>query len=257
MTGTEAGRAAEGGVIARMTWDDPYRDSISGILTAERTAAEVSFVVEHAGVRPPAAVVDFGCGHGRHAIELARRGFVVTGVDRNPGSLALARQAAGPGLAVTFVEADYSEGPRGPFDLVLSLFGSFGFGSDEENARTVHGWCERLAAGGSLVMDLWHRDMIVSKFVPQRTWRASGELEVDETRAFDPSSGRLQVRYVYRYADGRRQARELAVRLYTAAELRTMLSEGGLVVSGLFGSLRGDPYSSGAASLVIAGRKAY
>jgi len=36
------------------------------------------------GVRPPAAVLDAGCGTGRYAVELARHGFVVTGVDRSP-----------------------------------------------------------------------------------------------------------------------------------------------------------------------------
>ena len=243
------------GRAAAMAWDDPYRDSIAGILTPERTAAEVAFVLEQSGVRPPAAIADFGCGHGRHAIELARRGFAVTGVDRNPGSLALARQAAGTGLTVQFVEADYGEGPPGPFDLVLSLFGSFGFGSDEENARTLMSWCDRLAPGGSLMMDVWHRDMIITRFVPRRAWRASDDLEVDEHRSFDALSGHLHVRYAYAYADGRRHDQELRVRLYTAAELRMMLHDGGVVVTGLFGSLRGDPYTSGAPSLVIAGRK--
>ena len=238
-----------------MAWDAEYRDSIASILTPERTSAEVSFVLEHTGVRPPAAIADFGCGHGRHSIELARRGFDVTGVDRNAVSLALARQAAGVGLTARFIQADYQSAPRGPFDLILSLFGSFGFGSEEQNARTLAGWCERLAPGGSLVIDVWHRDMILTRFAPRRTWLASPDLEVDEHRSFDALSGYLHVRYAYAYADGRRQDQELRVRLYTAAELRVMLEEGGVVVTGLFGSLRGDPYSTGAASLVITARR--
>ena len=238
-----------------MAWDDAYRDSIAGILTPDRTAAEVSFVLDRTGVRPPAAVADFGCGHGRHAIELARRGFDVTGIDRNPGSLVLARQAAGAGLTTSFVEADYGSGPPGPFDLVLSLFGSFGFGSEAENARTLKSWCERLAPGGSLIVDVWHRDMILARFEPRRTWRASQDLEVDEQRSFDPLSGYLHVRYAYSYADGRRHNQELRVRLYTAAELRMMLDDAEVAVTGVFGSLRGDPYSISAASLVIAGRR--
>src|ERR1051325_2703930 len=119
-----------------------YRDSVEKILTAERTAAEVSFVLASTGLRPPARVADFGCGHGRHVIEFARRGFDATGVDLNAGSLAIARSRVTPGLSATFVEGDYREPPPGPFDLVISLFGSFGFASDEVNERTLIAWCE-------------------------------------------------------------------------------------------------------------------
>lgn len=43
------------------------------------------------GLRPAAAVLDAGCGTGRYAVELARPGFAVTGVDRSPELLAAAR----------------------------------------------------------------------------------------------------------------------------------------------------------------------
>ena len=62
------------------------RDSVEPLLTADRTAAEVSFMLATTGLRPSGRVVDFGCGHGRHPIEFARRGIDVTGVDVNAGA---------------------------------------------------------------------------------------------------------------------------------------------------------------------------
>src|SRR5690242_14800743 len=39
------------------------------------TAAEVDFVAGMAGLRPGARVLDVPCGSGRHALDLARRGY--------------------------------------------------------------------------------------------------------------------------------------------------------------------------------------
>lgn len=63
------------------------------------------------GLAAGATVLDVGCGVGRHSIQLARRlGLTISGVDPNPGSLEIAREALdrasqdSPGLAklVTF-----------------------------------------------------------------------------------------------------------------------------------------------------------
>lgn len=58
------------------------------------TNSEVDFIIELFQLQPGHTVLDMGCGTGRHAIELARRGMHVTGVDLSPGMLAEARKAA-------------------------------------------------------------------------------------------------------------------------------------------------------------------
>src|SRR5262245_34462437 len=45
------------------------------------------------GVLPGAEILDAGCGTGRYAIELARRGYVVHGVDLSPELIAVAAGA--------------------------------------------------------------------------------------------------------------------------------------------------------------------
>lgn len=50
--------------------------------------AEPSFTPVLAALRPPARVLDLGCGAGRLANLLAARGFAVTGVDASPAMLA-------------------------------------------------------------------------------------------------------------------------------------------------------------------------
>ena len=75
---------------------------------------------------PPGRALDLGCGTGAHAIELARRGWQVTGVDNQPRALRFARRrAARQGAQVTFVQADVTAlgraGLAAPVDFFLDV----------------------------------------------------------------------------------------------------------------------------------------
>ncbi len=73
----------------------------------QHTVAEVDFLLQLYPVSPGASFLDVGCGTGRHALELARRGYKVTGVDLSEGMLKVAREkAAEEGLEVEFIHAD-------------------------------------------------------------------------------------------------------------------------------------------------------
>ena len=60
----------------------------------KNTLEEVEFVLEELSLPPGNSILDVGCGTGRHAVELARRGYQVTGVDISAGMLAEAEKAA-------------------------------------------------------------------------------------------------------------------------------------------------------------------
>jgi cyclopropane fatty-acyl-phospholipid synthase-like methyltransferase len=73
----------------------------------KNTMGEVDFVLEEFGLPAGSRILDVGCGTGRHAVELARRGHRVTGVDISSGMLAEAERAAGEaGVEVELIHAD-------------------------------------------------------------------------------------------------------------------------------------------------------
>ena len=80
---------------------------------SKHTSREVDFLLEVLDIRHGASILDVGCGTGRHSVELARRGFAVTGLDLSYEMLARAADAAEDGARATrtmparFVRAKY------------------------------------------------------------------------------------------------------------------------------------------------------
>ena len=126
------------------------------------TDQEVDFLVERLGLAPGARILDVGCGPGRHAHGLGRRGFEVVGVDISERFVALAREATPAGARVTFERADArSLGFDSEFDAVISLCqGAFGLSAGGAGHATtldpdrdvLAGMARALQPGGRLAL---------------------------------------------------------------------------------------------------------
>lgn len=89
------------------------------------------------GLGDEASVLDLGCGIGRHALELARRGYHVVGVDRTARYLEIARARAQSGrLHAEFIGEDMRRFARAEaFDGVISMWTSFGYVESADQDR--------------------------------------------------------------------------------------------------------------------------
>lgn len=172
--------------------------------------------------KPGGRLLDLGCSGGLHALEFARRGFSVVGVDVEPSAVQLAgsraaRQSGRAEFLVLDVErADLS--CLGKFDLVYSLgnvvshFRRAQVGAVLEKVRAV------MAPGGSFLFDALAMESDLAA-------------EVDEpgtnilwTRALDPHTGDILLEGYFR-DQGFRQTFRL--RGYTAEEMSQALRTAG------------------------------
>jgi SAM-dependent methyltransferase len=87
------------------------------------TVGEVEFLIEELDLAQGARILDVGCGTARHALELANRGYRVTGIDISTGMLAEASRAAREqGVEVELIEADATDFTVAePFDAAVCL----------------------------------------------------------------------------------------------------------------------------------------
>lgn len=98
----------------------------------------------------PTSVLDAGCGTGRVAIELARRGVSVMGVDVDPEMLARARAKA-PALDWRLGDLATVELPARAFDVVVLAGNVMIFVESGTEAAVVANLAPSLAPGGALV----------------------------------------------------------------------------------------------------------
>src|SRR5512140_3350123 len=101
----------------------------------EQTKEQVDFIWEVLELDGRERILDLACGFGRHALELARRGHPVVGVDITPEFVEDARAAArAEGLPVEFVLGNVLDvASRSEFDVVLNLAdGAIGYFESEE-----------------------------------------------------------------------------------------------------------------------------
>ena len=221
---------------------------------AEQTAQEVDFVVEQLRLEAGARVLDVACGHGRHSLELARRGLMVTGVDLSPRSLTLAREtAAAEGLDVEFRRLDMRELDYDhEFDGALNLFTAFGYFEEEaENQRVLDGVARALRPGGAFLVDVVNPVALFARY-RDFWWEELGDGVVFlQQHEYDVLSGRNLAVWTFVRPDGRRSEIRHSLRMYTPVELRLLLERAGLTVDGGWGGFDGEELGRESRRLIL------
>jgi len=240
--------------------DDRFWERTAPFQFSERRWAAAPEEVEKAlallELEAGAAVLDLCCGPGRHSLELARRGFKVTGVDRTARFLEEARRRAeAEGLEIEFVQEDMRTFRRpGAFDAAINLWTSFGYFDDpEEDRRVLENIYASLKPDGKLLLDVMGKEVLARIFRPRDWQEHDGVLFLEERRLIEGWS-RIETRWII-IRDGEREEFTLSLRLYSGAELRALLQEVGFRRTWLFGDLDGEPYDQDARRLVALAEK--
>jgi SAM-dependent methyltransferase len=198
------------------------------------------------------AILDLGCGPGRHAVAFARKAYEVTGVDLSSFLLqkakARARQA---GVAVEWIRKDMRAfvRPRA-FDLTISLFTSFGyFAAENDDLKVLRNVQRSLKTGGILVMDLLGKELLAKRFQATLSHElADGSLLIERHQIVGDWS-RVRNEWIY-LRKGKAKTFRFEVTSYSGQELKGRLREAGFKRIQLYGDLEGIEYGYDAKRLI-------
>lgn len=211
-------------------FDEDYLRTLP-FLTPQATQAEAEFVIEAMSLAPGAQVLDVGCGYGRHAMELAARGFHVVGLDLSTPLLVRGgEEAHRRGLTINFIRGDMRELDfENQFDAAYSLFSTFGYFDDETNKKTLQNIARALKPNGKVLIEILNRDYVIADLPTRVWWEGDGCVVLEEVE-LNYFSSRIQVNRSVVFDDGRQLEQEISVRAYSLHEVGKLMHAAGFRV---------------------------
>jgi SAM-dependent methyltransferase len=225
-------------------------------VSEEQSRAEADFIINQLELSPAANILDVPCGGGRIALELAARGYHLTGVDIASEFIAEAgTNSAERGLKIEWLNRDMRALPSDvKFDGAFCFGNSFGYLDDEGNAAFLKAVARVLTPGSRFIMDTGAvAESILPNFQPRRWFEIGGITLLIDSR-YDHEQGRMLTEYTF-IRDGKAVKRPSLQRVYTYSELRRLLNDAGLQTTASFSSLNEEPFKLGAQRLILVAQK--
>lgn len=167
---------AEGG---NLPWDDPdfsarmlreHLDESHGAASRQLPdrQAQIDWLWQMLQLKPGQHILDVTCGPGLYAVELARRGCLVTGLDFSPAAITHARELAQVQRVngrCTFIQQDVRQMNLGgqTFDAALLLYGQLAVFTRSEARALLAQIGQTLRRGGRLAVELLNQDKVDKK----------------------------------------------------------------------------------------------
>jgi SAM-dependent methyltransferase len=196
--------------------------------TEEQTRAEADFLEKALRRTAGARVLDVPCGGGRHSLELASRGFQMTGVDISAEFLAVAqKRATERHLAIVWEKRPMLDLPwRGEFDAAFCAGNSLG-GLDDDDTGAFFGAVARaLKAGARFVIDNGAIAECLLPSLKERFWIPVGDILFLIHNRYDHERSRLEMDFTM-VRGGKEEKKSAFQQVYTYREFCGKLDAAG------------------------------
>lgn len=232
---------------ARLSFGAEYSGIYDALYSSKDYPGESRFVLEqlHRLVTTrPLNILDLGCGTGAHAVEFARMGNRVAGVDLSSEMIRLA-QLRGKDLPDAIRNSlEFSPGDvrtvriARKFDAVVSLFHVIGYmTTDDDVTNMLNTARAHLEKGGAFLFDFWHAPSVLDSPPPRPRTITDGTRKISRkaTLDWDHAMSLVNIQYAIHVEDNitgkSTDSHEThLVRYFRTAGLRDVLAQRGFEV---------------------------
>ena len=208
------------------------------------TVGECDFIENELSSDKSLKILDVGCGTGRHAIELSKRGYAVTGIDLSETQLLRAREKAERNnLTINFIKQDARNlSFNNEFDIAIMLCeGGFPLmETDEMNYEILKGVTKSLKEKGKFIFTTLNGLFALYHSVEEFCDSASGEGNATyRSNTFDLMTFRDHNITEFEDDSGNKKTLDCNERYYVPSEITWLLKSLGYRKINLFGAKLG------------------
>jgi SAM-dependent methyltransferase len=210
---------------------------------------QVRLIIDTLNLHVEDTILDLACGEGRYTALFNDLGYCVTGVDLSETLVNCGKERY-PGLEL---EVGDMRRIHGKYDVILSLFTSFGyFDSDQENENVLRSVFNALNPGGAFWLDFLNAQQVEETLIPENITDLSAGIRVVESRKIE--NGRIIKDIYFSNHEEEKHYRE-SVRLFTSSHLEQMFQRTGFHITQRFGDYHGRSWEPHSPRTILVGRK--
>jgi SAM-dependent methyltransferase len=238
-------------------FDGAYKEVWRQLIPEGLTAAECEFIINEGRLEKGAKILDWMCGYGRHALELARKGIMVHALDNQEDYInEISRKALQEGLQIQAVAADITDAQLHPaYDAAICMGNSFAFFNRQQATTILKRIAASLKADGLLVINSWMIAEIAFKHFQPREWYDAGDYRciLEYKYLFHPS--RIESVQTIIGPDGATEVLKGVDYIFSLDDLQSMFHQAGLQTTGLYSTPRKKAFAMGDTRIYIVAQK--
>ena len=231
---------------------DLWRKAVS----PEQTQSEADFLVKTLECASGSRLLDVPCGNGRHSLELAKRGYQMTGLDISEQFIEEARASSSAiGTQIEWVLGDMRHVAReATFDGAFCVGNSFGYFEYSEMEAFLNGVSRALKPEARFVVGTGTAAESILLNLKERTWYQVEDILFAIENRYQVEESCLDTHHTF-VRDGKVETRQSKHWVYTVGEIRRMLERAGFAVLEMYGSLDCQPFTLGSHQLFVVAQK--
>ena len=232
-------------------FNSSYKHAWKALMPQGLTDAEADFISEFSG--KDGNVLDLMCGHGRHAIALAKKGIKVTAIDNLQDYVdeinSFSEQQSLPVKAVQAHILDVNLNEL--YEVAICMGNSFAFFNKDEATGLLKKISAHLKPGGIFIINSWMIAEIAIKHFKEKDWHYAGDYKcvLEYTYCFHPA--RIESEQTIISKDGKVEILKGVDYIFTLDEMDDMFRQAGLRTKALYSTPRKKKFSVGDGQIYI------